>query len=154
MAVNYILGVDPGETTGICLLCTMDGKLTDAYDIVQCNLDAALEVISGLTRDIGRTKQLWATEDFVVGARAGRSSSANAGARTRGLIGQMSAMAELAGVTLVKRSASNVKPWATNERLKAAGVKGVGGHSLDGARHALFAAVKAGYCRDPLSKKA
>lgn len=149
--IKYVLGIDPGETVGICLLVIIDGRVT-AHDIAQCNRDAAPEVIDGLTSPYSLSKQLWATEQFVVGSRAGRSGNASAGAATRGLINGITAKAELAGVRCVLRSASEVKPWATNERLKAVGVKGVGGHSMDGARHALFAAVKAGYCKDPLSK--
>jgi hypothetical protein len=50
-----------------------------------------------------------------------------------------------------------VKPWATDERLEAAGLldltKGMR-HARDAARHALFTAVKDGGVPDPLSKHA
>ena len=53
------------------------------------------------------------------------------------------------------RSASEVKPWATDDRLEKAGLlaatKGMR-HSRDAARHALFAAVHDGGLPDPLSK--
>lgn len=56
----------------------------------------------------------------------------------------------------VRRSASTVKRWATDRRLQAcwplslrAEVKGP--HAKDALRHNLYAAVHAGYARDPLA---
>jgi hypothetical protein len=50
-----------------------------------------------------------------------------------------------------------VKPWATDERLAAAGLldptKGMR-HARDAARHALFCAVRDFGLPDPLSAKA
>jgi hypothetical protein len=55
------------------------------------------------------------------------------------------------------RSAADVKPWATDTRLQAAGLldltKGMR-HARDAARHALFCAVCDFGLTDPLSRKA
>lgn len=148
---DYVLGVDPGETVGVCRLNCVGGLLTNV-DIVQCNLSAAPAVIAGLITGIPTERLTMAVESFVVGSRAARSTKARAGERTRLLIGWLKGEADSAGFKIVQRPASAVKPWASNERLKAAGITGVGGHSLDAARHALFEAVAAGYCPDPLRK--
>lgn len=144
-----VIGIDPGETTGICCIGIYMGQV-DGIEICQCNAAAAVPVARAFTDDL---ETLWATEKFVVRSRAGRSATAKAGDTTRLVIGRMQALAERRGQRMELRSASDVKPWATNERLKAAGITGVGGHSLDAARHALYAAVAAGYMKDPLSKR-
>jgi hypothetical protein len=94
-----------------------------------------------------------AVERFVVRSRAGRSSDAQAGEVTRNLIGQLSIMQGLSSIEVFLRSASEVKPWATDKRLTAAGIEGLTAmrHAADAARHALFAAVKDCGVRDPLS---
>jgi hypothetical protein len=60
------------------------------------------------------------------------------------------------GARWFQRPAAHVKPWATDERLEAAGLleatKGMR-HARDAARHALFAACKDGGIPDPLSKR-
>lgn len=149
--MRVVLGIDPGETTGLCALEFSDGRLTN-YWICQCNLDSATSVAK-LFAEQRYASTLWCTEKFVVSNRAGRSSSSKAGANTRDLVGRLLAIAEMREEPFYTRSASEVKTWATNNRLKSAGIAPVGGHSADAARHALFAAVKAGLCKDPLSKE-
>lgn len=143
-----VLGIDPGETTGLCVLWILNHRLV-GIRIAQCDLESATHIANVFATG---DDTLWATEKFVVGNRAGRSSSSRAGANTRDLVGRLQAQAEMRGETFIQRSASEVKTWATNERIKAAGITTVGGHSADSARHALYAAVKANYCPDPLSK--
>lgn len=150
--MKVVLGIDPGETTGLCALRFADGQMLTNYFIAQCNLESATTIALAYAFDELPYSTLWATEKFVVGNRAGRSSSSKAGANTRDLVGRLQAQAEMRGETFIQRSASEVKLWSTNARIKAAGITTVGGHSGDAARHSLFAAVKAGYCPDPLSK--
>jgi hypothetical protein len=103
-----------------------------------------------------------AIEKFVVRRRAAASSTAAAGATTRDLVGQLEATAldvrrRTAEVRVVLRSAAEVKPWATDTRLEAAGLLSACTgmrHARDAARHALFAAVKDAGAPDPLSRKA
>lgn len=149
---TYFLGIDPGETTGLCLLTCEDMALI-GYDIAQCNGDAVPAVISGLTQTKPIDSMVWAMEKFVVSNRSARSGKASSGAYTRELIGEILVVADMAGIRRELRSASEVKAWATNARISAVRIKGVGGHSIDGARHGMFSAVKNGRLKDPLSGK-
>ncbi|MET0423635.1 MAG: hypothetical protein ABW046_07165 [Actinoplanes sp.] len=98
-----------------------------------------------------------ALEQFVVGRRAARSSSPAAGAVTRSMVGVVTSWSSLPNLTLRQRSASEVKPWATDKRLHAAGLLDptIGmRHARDAARHALFCAVSDYGLPDPLSSRA
>lgn len=157
-----LIGVDPGETTGICALDIAgttapehDGAFIRWHGQLQSTPGAVLPVVQGLA-DGYRGPVVLAVERFVVSTRAGRSASAMAGATTRVLIGELVGLHRSGScvVRVVQRSASDVKPWAVDKRLSAAGllVKGMR-HANDAARHALFAAVKDCGMADPLSKK-
>jgi hypothetical protein len=145
-----IVGVDPGQTTGIALF---DPDWA-TWDFIQCSPGSVLWIVEeGITRGA----RLIAIERFVVGPRSARSASAKAGQLTRDLIGALSALGEATPSNLqVKlRPAAEVKPWATDKRLLAAGTPALIGmrHAADAARHALFAAVKDCGIPDPLSNR-
>lgn len=146
---RLIIGVDPGVTTGVGVL-DVD---TLHWEILQLSPGVVLPVLSALAP----TGELLAVavEKFVVGPRAGRSSSPQAGQTTRSLVGSVSALGQALGARVVARPAVEVKRWATKQRLVAAGVPQPAGmgHALDGCRHALFEAVFSGLLPDPLSKR-
>jgi hypothetical protein len=109
------------------------------------------------------TPTIVGVERFVLGAKSYRSGSP--GGVTRDLVGQLieafndhdsTADGRLGG-RFFQRNASQVKAWATDARLDAAGLlaatKGMT-HARDAARHALFAAVHDGGIPDPLSQRA
>jgi hypothetical protein len=161
--MSLVLGIDPGATTGLALLdvtgprwnllqvATSSGagspstgphSVSAVMWLVQCYLDRGLELI--------------AVERFVVGPRAAKSRSAAAGQLTRHLVGALSSLggAGPAGLSVRLRPAAEVKPWATDERLKAAGCAIPGmRHAVDAARQALFAACKDLGMPDPLSSR-
>lgn len=144
---RFILGCDPGLTTGLGLLDVE--HLT--WELVQVTPGAVLTVVSALIpTGVGVTL---AVERFVVGPRAARSSTPAAGHTTRSLVGALEALGESLGARVVLRSASDVKPWATKQRLIAAAVPQPAGmgHAVDAARQALFEAVTSGLLPDPLS---
>jgi hypothetical protein len=143
-----VIGIDPGQTTGICVL-----RADQNPTLVQCTPDAVLLIVGAYLARIGTGDAVLAVEKFVVGPRASRLSTPKAGQTTRELIGALVDLGNRLGVQVVQRSASEVKPWATDVRLKAAGIwtKGMP-HSLDAGRHALFAAVRDCGLPDPLSK--
>ena len=91
-----------------------------------------------------------AVEQFVVGR--GSMRAGHDGAVTRDLIGALQQIAPLAYL----RTASEVKPWASDLRMAAAGLleptKQLR-HARDAARHALFAAVADCGIPDPLSRR-
>ena len=150
--IRTVIGADPGETTGLARL-DLDGfrepQLIQVADATQ--VLAALDDLLGAQAP---DEVLFAIEQFVVGRRAGRSSTPKAGRTTRDLIGALQLWALERGIRVVLRSASEVKPWCSDTRLHAAGlyVKGAP-HSRDAARHALFAAVHNCRYPDPLSAR-
>ena len=144
-APDRVLGVDPGPTPGIVLLTAAHGRL-EAREVVQCSAGVLHLVLAALDP----YHAVIGVERFVVGRRASRSASAHAGAETRDQVGALEVLYPQARF----RTAAQVKPWATDERLDAAGLleatKGLR-HARDAARHALFAAVHDGVIPDPLS---
>lgn len=139
------IGVDPGPSSGICVLDGGPGFLiqTDAVSV----MPMTRILIAGYA---GRTIRL-AVEEFVIGPNSAKAKQA--GKVTRDLIGALTALTAADNVWMVKRSAAEVKPWATDHRLKAAGLydRGVGiPHARDGARHALYSAVRDAGMTDPL----
>ncbi len=157
MLTQLVIGVDPGPTPGFVML-SLDGRGgIAAVDVLQCTHRIAPGVFSGLLHGCLGTA-LVQIEEFVVGRRSGRSSSAHAGALTRQLIGQLqnACATSLTDAAVQLCASGRVKPWATDDRLACAGLivptKGMT-HARDAARHALFAAVHAGHLPDPLSKE-
>lgn len=159
--IYVVLGVDPGPTPGI--VCLVTGYLTGfaqrqivSADVVQCSAGALERVLDGLADIPGSTAAL-AYEAFVVGRRAARSSTPAAGKATRDMVRDLAAWAQRNDIPSHTYRATDVKPWATDARLEAAGLlemtKGMR-HARDGARHALFTAVKHYGLPDPLSGRA
>lgn len=151
--IRTVLGADPGETTGLARL-DLDGyrepKLIQVTDpsLVLAALDDLLDAQAP-------DEVLFAIEQFVVGYRSARSSTPKAGRTTRDLIGALQLWALDRGIRVVLRSASQVKPWATNTRLRAAGLYLRGApHATDAGRHCLYSAVSDVGFPDPLSSRA
>lgn len=153
----YILGIDPGPTTGIVGLFIMPPRQLWYHqpDIVQCNAHAAPGIVGHLLRTGPMepdTQLVVAIERFVVGR--GSMVSGSAGEVTRDLIGYVEHTAAEVGARVITRSAAAVKPWASAKRLMHAGLfSEVGGHARDAARHVLFAACADYGHADPLSVK-
>lgn len=159
-----VIGIDPGPVPGIVLLRFNRGPFGVAQ-VVQCTHNVAPTLFEAMLRTDPYTPTIVQIEKFVVGRRASRSSTAAAGEVTRDLIGALREVwADLdstprgrLGGRWLQRAAGQVKPWATDERLDAAGLldatKGMR-HAKDAARHAIFAACHDGGITDPLSKGA
>lgn len=152
MRVIRVLGIDPGGTTGVCdLQFSEDGWWVAPF---QVNSTGGLhnELLAMLTTR--PYPNAVAIEQFVVSRRAGRSSTASAGKQARDIIGAVQELCRQAKVPVVAHSASQVKNWASDDRLKAAGLyaptRGLG-HARDAARHALYAAHWYLRCPDPLT---
>lgn len=145
MSVPYLIGIDPGETTGIVTLPV--GEWPPGF--IQCSSAWVLPILNGLTTD---TVPVLCIERFAVSHRTTRSIRQDAGQLTRQLIHNIkSSFSEL---HIIERSAAEVKPWATDERLRAAGLWTPMRHARDAARHALFATCRDFEMPDPLSVKA
>lgn len=160
--MTAIIGVDPGGTTGIALLAFHRWTETNegAWDhpvLVQSTQDGVLTVVEALFRrtvDQGEGVAL-AVERFVSGPRSGRLATPKGAETAKQLIGELTGWAKATDVQLYLRSAGEVKPWATDARLKKldAAARGMP-HAHDALRHALFTGVRAYGWPDPLSRRA
>lgn len=154
----YVIGIDPGPTTGVAVLqwCSEPDAWNFAPNgtrVFQCNHGAALDLFDWLSEAYPYARV--AIERWVIG-NVSRASKKD-GQITRDLIGRLWAHADHAEHVIQRRSASDVKPWATDDRLAHARLldptKGMG-HARDAARHALYSAVKDYGAPDPMSRKA
>jgi hypothetical protein len=155
-----VLGVDPGPTPGIVRLALANSPANPTpvltlCQVVQCSGGVLVPILNALS-DFPAPPPALAYEAFVVGARAARSTTAQAGAATRDMVRDLAGWAAHRGIQSHPRRAADVKPWATDARLDAAGLleltKGMR-HARDAARHALFCAVKDYGLPDPLSRR-
>lgn len=154
-----IIGVDPGPTPGIVsrTFSQDQGRWLDDLAVFQCNADAAGFLVDALLchKSI-YDRALVACEEFVVRGRSGRSSTPEAGKATRDLIGRLQQVASANDAPLILRRASDVKPFCSDDRLRAAGLydptNGMR-HARDAARHLLFAGMRDAGAPDPLRRK-
>jgi hypothetical protein len=157
-----LVGLAPGPVAGLVLLRYVPAGLT-TYEaapplVVQCGsavAPPAFEMLLDLDNQVPTYVQV--ERYVIVGRRASRSSTAGVGETTRALVAALESTwlgwDGPVAVSWVQRSASQVKPWATDQRLRAAGLfdatKGMR-HARDAARHALFAACHDAGVPDPL----
>jgi hypothetical protein len=163
-----VIGLDPGETTGMCflnyytfpddtwnpiperILLQAEGSSSD--HVLRAMLHAYYP--AGNTEVTARYAGI---ERFVTGRAAGGRTKP--GEITRQLVMQLAETCQLYGYSTKLRSASEVKPWATDKRLVKAQIAreetalhGKARDAYDGARHALFAAVADAKMKDPLAR--
>ena len=155
---TVVVGVDPGPTPGICALLYHPERALADFRVMQINARGCMGAVQWLLNSEWGDghRGLVAVERFVVGRRAVINSAHDAGQITRNLIGALFELGDSYEVEVKVRSAAEVKPWATDDRLKKAGLlsSALGmPHARDGCRHALFCAVADLGVADPLSKK-
>lgn len=156
------IGMDPGPTPGLVKLTYVVDRLMEVH-VIQCSANCMLDVLDAWFRGVPTKAELYfQAEKFVVGTKSMRAGSP--GARTRDMVGSTTTLAQthLSGSgapkgSVVIRTASETKAWASNGRLEAAGIfgdlKGMT-HAKDAGRHALYTACKDGLIPDPFSIKA
>lgn len=167
MSTLRVIGIDPGPIPGIVVLDVEDmaigeGRWIQEARALQSTANAAAYLVEALLLEHAGAA-LVQVETYVIGRKSGHLSSAGDSATTRDLVGALAQVVEnhhrgeISGQTgtFVQRTAAQVKPWATEERLAKARLleptKGMR-HARDAARHALYAAVHDGGLPDPLSK--
>lgn len=161
-----VIGVDPGPTTGFCFLDYVKLPLSDVYRpqpqsmLFQADGNSARTLLEDVLRGresygVEITKKFAGVEKFVTGRSAGTKGS-NADV-TRQLVMELTETLQLFGYKVKIRPAADVKPWATDKRLIAAGIKGASGihgkgrDSYDGSRQALHVARWDAFLPDPLA---
>lgn len=164
--IDSCIGGDPGPATGLAFLDYEDGRLVGRSLLQVIGADTPV-VLRGMliayyseNFDTGPRvgKRVGSVEKFVTGASAG-SRGKNADV-TRQLVMELTEVLQEFGYTVTIRPAADIKPWATNKRLVAAGIVASEkamhsdmGHAYDGARHCLYGAKEAGVIRDPLIRR-
>lgn len=154
----YVIGIDPGPVVGIVRLF-IGGRPGEPVKLIRADALQSTPgtILMDLIQVLAQGETVLALEQFVVGTRAARSSTPTGGAAARKATDLIVNWAEIRGLICILRSASNVKPWATDARLAAAGLleptTGMR-HARDAARHALYTACKSYGLPDPLSAKA
>jgi hypothetical protein len=118
----------------------------------QCDMDSAPDLLDMLLARYGKPGAVQ-MEAFRAGPRSTRLRGASGGAIQAELTA-LEAVLRRHGVPLVTRPAAAVMTWASDKRLKAAGLDRVLGggqrHALAAARHALYCAVHDLGLPDPL----
>ena len=143
--MRRVIGIDPGPVPGIVALDIEAGRLRQ-HHVVQCTAQTLELVVDALHETApGSFVVEVAIERFVARGRASTEQRLTAE--------QVTTVAQRYAC-VIARSASQVKPWATDTRLAAAGLleaaRGMR-HARDAARQALFQAVTARHLTDPLS---
>ena len=126
-----VLGIDPGPNPGVVELYIKDGK-------------CVARTLRGLPATY-TPYDLVVLERFVIGSGTVRKTREGTSA-TLDMIGAVQDACKRASVPVVTQAAVQVKPWATDARVKSyVGIKVRGDHHRDAARHALYAAVRRGW---------
>jgi hypothetical protein len=149
------LGIDPGPGGGMVLGGWKPGEreasLALAWQGTAADAPGQLALILG---EYGLLITCGQIEEFRTGIGPGaRGKHATV---TRGAIPVLASLAAEHGVKLAVRHSSQVMPWTTDKRLRAAGLYAATTgkrHSRAAGRHCLFAAVHDGGLPDPLSRR-
>lgn len=162
-----VLGIDPGQTTGIAVLgCELpagDQQVRWSWPVlVQSSpggVVSILEMFIERVRDQNGHLAAVAIEQFVTGPRSAKLATPRGAQAARELIGSVWSLAQAKSVPSFLNSAGAVKPWATDNRLDAlrrrsgAPVQRGMPHATDALRHALFVGVRYAGMTDPLSRR-
>lgn len=168
MSIVSVIGVDPGLTTGICLLeydIELSPRPTRAT-LLQADADSAEWVLGGLLRAYYNTdfivstaeKRFASIEEFRPNRGAG--GTGKTAGTTQEVVRILKDVLHRFGYKVNVRPPADSKTWATDKRLKAAGVVGKSAlhgksrDAYDAARTALYAARWDAFLPDPLIKAA
>lgn len=153
--MDFAIGIDPGPTTGICVLNLDTARPGDAAEIYQCNARAASWLLCRICDRITGNTARAGMEPFI--RSRGPGTAMRPGQVTADQVAELNEYLTAYGVPCSAQRAGLVKPWATDKRLDAAGLLALtpgSTHARDAARHALYCAVwNCGY-PDPLSRRA
>ena len=142
---HYIIAVDPGLTSGICLFHrTDDNELSlvwsDELDWVNTTrkVDEVLREHGGADVDV-------VVEKFTITVQTAKNSQQTWSLEIIGMI-RLLALAHGAG-ELILQSPADAKRFSSNPRLKALDFwhVGGGGHALDAIRHGVLRATRKGW---------
>ena len=143
---THLLAVDPGGTTGLCLVGGIGGDLT--WTTAEAGYYEAAAFVERTIRSLAGDLTV-AVERFTIGRRTIELGRDHSAMELTGIVRWESHKAGLPEPLFALPS--EAKPLVTNDRLRAAGVwhRGGGGHANDAARHAVYWLVTDGLLRLP-----
>jgi len=147
------IGVAPGVICGIGVIDwdSNEPEVASAH-VLQCDSGLCLAVVASLIEEAPGHVGV-AIEHYV----SGLTQDGGAAGLTRSLVEHLIRLADERADAWWSWPAHQVRSWATDERMHAGGLaslaNGMALHGLDGLRHALYAAVRDGGLRDPLSRR-
>lgn len=133
---THLIAFDPGDTTGVAIV--QGGKPISTYTIsMQCMINTIATKTSVFYT--WKKTSIWIAEDFLLypAKAAGQAFSKIPSAQ---VLGMLSVAAAMANKQLILQRASDVKQFATDDRIRSWGwnVQHMSTHERDAIRHALF----------------
>ena len=163
-----VVGCDPGPTSGFAFLDyvplpfalpEIKYPVQPKVTLFQADGSSALVVLEAMLSSFYSDERVSQRFASVEAFRTGRSAGSKGKDAdvTRQLVMQITETLQLFGYKVKIRAAAEVKPWATDKRLIAAGIKGSSGihgkgrDAYDGSRQAIYCARWDAFLPDPLA---
>lgn len=148
---QYLLSVDPGKVSGICLVEIMCGEPTILWS-TELDFIESCDLINKTMLEFGQQLRV-VCESFVITPQTGKNSQAPFSIELIGVIKWLSAAYN--ADSLVFQSPQKAKNFCPNDRLKRVGFWHVGGegHARDALRHAVTHLVDCGWIHEKLLAK-
>lgn len=147
---RFILSVDPGKATGVCLFSIEDGQDPALVWSRECDYrDFRLAVREGFEHSklYGDKALEVVCERFVINAQTVRNSQAPFSLEQIGMLKLIMLDYDAEPEKINMQSPADAKSMFDNKKLKILGYwhVGGGGHALDAIRHAILYLVKTGW---------
>ncbi len=142
---HYILAVDPGLTSGICLFRRTDDNEVELVWSDELDWIGTTRKVDEVLREFGGADVDVVVEKFTITVQTAKNSQQTWSLEIIGMI-RLLTMAHGAGV-LTLQSPADAKRFSTNPRLKSLDFwhVGGGGHALDAIRHAVLRLTRTGW---------
>ena len=154
MSTRYVISIDPGKTTGACLVewsgnqedipfLRMSAELQPEEFADWVELALSIAFSSSQSYDFVNV----VCERFVITAQTVRNSQAPFSLEQIGVLKHLCRSKEFGAENIIFQAPVDAKAMFSNESLKKVGTwhKGGEGHALDAIRHALLRLTKSGW---------
>jgi len=147
MKQTTIIAVDPGKTTGICVIAKSQGQDPDLLDTKELSCQDMAPYLRDLINKIKQDDFEIVCERFTINAQTVRNSQAPWSLEQIGILKQILRDFGLSEEIIHWQQPADAMNMFNNEKLKRLGYwhRGGEGHANDAARHALLRAVKTGW---------
>lgn len=155
MSTKYVISIDPGKTTGACLVEWSGNQ--DELPVLKMSAELQAEEFSdwlelalsiAFSSDSHSYNSVYVVcERFVITAQTVRNSQAPYSLEQIGVLKHICRVKEFGAENIIFQAPVDAKAMFSNESLKKIGTwhKGGEGHALDAVRHALLRLTKSGW---------